>query len=59
MLTDNRMPQMSGLELGEKIKSRNPAQPIIVLTGFFPPVSAEFPATGSYLLVVTTSSFVL
>lgn len=33
VLTDNRMPGMTGFELAQKIKATNPAQPIILFSG--------------------------
>jgi CheY-like chemotaxis protein len=36
IVTDNRMPGMTGVELAEKIRSRHPAQRIMLLTGFPP-----------------------
>ncbi len=39
ILTDFRMPGMTGVQLAERIKARNPSQPIMLLSGFppFPP----------------------
>jgi CheY-like chemotaxis protein len=37
ILTDNRMPGITGLELATQLKARNPAQPIIIFSGS-PPV---------------------
>ena len=34
VLTDNRMPEMTGLELAEKIRASKPDQPILLLTGY-------------------------
>ena len=36
VLTDSCMPEMTGLELAEKIKRMSPEQPVILLTGFLP-----------------------
>jgi CheY-like chemotaxis protein len=45
VLTDHCMPEMTGLELAERIKAMNPEQPVIRLTGFLP--SGPMPAVGS------------
>ena len=37
VLTDNRMDNLSGVELAQKIKCLDPEQPILLLTGFPPP----------------------
>jgi CheY-like chemotaxis protein len=42
VLTDSRMPEMSGLELAEKIRQQNPAQRIMMLTGYPPNEQAPF-----------------
>lgn len=34
VLTDNRMPEMTGLELAEKIRESKPNQPIVLMTGY-------------------------
>jgi CheY-like chemotaxis protein len=39
IITDHRMPQMTGLELASHLKSIDRAQPILMLTGF-PPAGA-------------------
>jgi len=36
VITDHRMPHMTGLELAGHLKSINQAQPIVMLTGFPP-----------------------
>lgn len=37
VITDHRMPGMSGLELAQQLKIASPGQPIMMLTGFPPP----------------------
>ena len=34
MITDIEMPNMNGLELLEKVKELNPAEPVVVITAF-------------------------
>jgi CheY-like chemotaxis protein len=43
VLTDNRMPGMSGVELAEQIKQRSPATPILMCTALAPkgPLAAD------------------
>jgi CheY-like chemotaxis protein len=36
ILTDNRMPGMTGIELAERIRSQHPTQRILLLTGYPP-----------------------
>ena len=36
VLTDNRMPGMTGLEMAQRIKARSPATPVIMHTGVAP-----------------------
>jgi CheY-like chemotaxis protein len=37
IVLDNRMPEMNGVELAQRIRSQHPAQAIILLTGY-PPI---------------------
>ena len=48
VLTDNRMPEMTGVELAEKIKSLSREQRIMLLTGF--PPSRPTPAIDLVML---------
>ena len=43
VLTDNRMPGMSGVELAEEIKQRSPATPVLMCTALAPkgPLAAD------------------
>lgn len=47
LLTDHRMPEMSGAELIRRLRQRCPALPVIALTGAGPEAERELLAAGA------------
>lgn len=56
VVTDYRMPRMSGTELIQRIRRRNPNARIILLSGFVEPLGLTEESTGADAVIAKSSS---
>ena len=56
VVTDYRMPRMSGMELIQRIRRRNPNARIILLSGFVEPLGLTEESTGADAVIAKSSS---
>ncbi len=47
VITDHRMPRMSGVELIRKLKQKRPSVPVVLLSGFVDPLGLNEHSTGA------------
>lgn len=52
VITDIRMPELNGIELMQKIRTRNPEMPVVIITGYplaYPPEKATTEGAAGYI----------
>jgi CheY-like chemotaxis protein len=56
VVTDHRMPRMTGVELIAKIKAARPSTPVVLLSGFVDPLGLDERNTGADVVIAKSAN---
>jgi CheY-like chemotaxis protein len=56
VITDHRMPRMTGVELIQKLKAIRPALPVVLLSGFVDPLGLDERSTGADAVIAKSAN---